>query len=129
MPEDSDARERTLAMLHAFSAAWNDHDLDTIMALSTDDCEFWAAAGTEARGGRHVGPAAVAAAYRGIFQTFPDGRWTEGKITLLDGRALSEWLFVGNTPDGRHVEVLGIDVLELAGDKVRIKNTYRKTRL
>ena len=37
------------AMLRAFSDAWNRHDLDAIMAMSTDDCEFWSAAGPDVR--------------------------------------------------------------------------------
>lgn len=118
----------TLSMLRAFSEAWNRHDLEAIMAMSTDDCEFWAAAGPDVVGGRHVGPEAVAAAYRAIFELYPDGRWTNGRITLMDGRALSEWTFVGTTTEGRRVEVLGLDILELEGDRVRIKNSFRKQR-
>lgn len=119
----------TLAMLRDFSAAWNRHDLPTIMALSTDDCEFWASAGPDALGTRSVGPEAVAAAYRAIFETFPDAQWTEGRISLIaPDRAISEWTFVGTTVEGRRVEVLGLDLLDLAGGKVRIKNSFRKNR-
>lgn len=126
-PHDHGADE-TLEMLRAFSAAWNDHDLDTIMRLSTDDCEFWAAAGPDVVGGRAVGREAVAAAYQAIFDLYPDGQWTNGRLTTLGDRALSEWTFVGNTVDGKHVEVLGLDILELSGGKVRIKNSFRKNR-
>lgn len=119
----------TLAMLQAFSEAWNRHDLAAILGMSTEDCEFWAAAGPDALGTRSVGKAAAAAAYQSIFDTFPDGRWTNGKITVLGpDRALSEWLFVGTTADGRRVEVLGLDLLDLVGGKVRIKNSFRKNR-
>lgn len=118
-----------LAMMEAFSAAWNRHDLDTIMALSTDDCEFWSAAGPDACGTRSVGREAVAAAYRAIFALYPDGRWTNGRATLIaPDRGLSEWTFVGTTTAGQRVEVLGLDLLELSGDRVRIKNSFRKTR-
>lgn len=118
----------TTAMLQAFSDAWNRHDLDAIMEMSTDDCEFWSAAGPDVEGGRHVGREAVAAAYRAIFDLYPDGQWTRGRATLMDGRALSEWTFVGTTTSGQRVEVLGVDVLELTGDRVRIKNSFRKQR-
>ncbi len=53
----------------------------------------------------------------------------QGRLTLLGpDRALSEWTFVGTTRDGQRVEVLGLDVLDLVGEKVRIKNSYRKNR-
>lgn len=119
----------TLAMLQAFADAWNRHDLDAIMAMSSDDCEFWAAAGPDASGSRAVGPDAVAAAYRAIFELYPDGQWTDGRVCLIaPDRGLSEWTFVGTTREGRRVEVMGLDLLELAGGKVRIKNSFRKNR-
>lgn len=118
-----------MAMLTAFSEAWNRHDLATILDLSTDDCEFWAAAGPDALGTRSIGRQAVGAAYQAIFDTYPDGQWTNGRITVLSpDRALSEWLFVGTTVEGRRVEVLGLDLLDLKDGKVRIKNTFRKNR-
>jgi beta-alanine degradation protein BauB len=118
-----------LAMMEAFSAAWNRHDLATIMALSTDDCEFWSAAGPEACGTRSVGREAVAAAYQAIFDLYPDGRWTNGRATLIaPDRGLSEWIFVGTTTAGQRVEVMGLDLLELKDGRVRVKNSFRKTR-
>ncbi|MQT15325.1 nuclear transport factor 2 family protein [Segnochrobactrum spirostomi] len=121
--------DSVVKMLEAFSAAWNAHDLDTLMALSTDDCEFWASAGPDELGTRYVGQQAVAGAYRALFDFYPDAQWTKGRLTLLGpDRALSEWTFVGTTLDGKRVEVLGLDVLDLVGEKVRIKNSYRKNR-
>jgi len=122
--------DATIEMLEAFSAAWNGHDLQTIMRLSTPDCEFWASAGPEAEGLRAIGPEAVASAYRAIFDAFPDGQWTRGRISLMAAdRALSEWTFVGTSKDGKRVEVLGLDILDLQDGKVRIKNSFRKNRL
>lgn len=118
----------TKDMLQAFADAWNRHDLDAIMAMHTDDCEFWASAGPEAEGTRHVGRVAVAAAYAAVFEAFPDAHWGRGTVTLLESRGLSEWTFTGTDRSGRRVEVLGLDVLELRGDKVRLKNSFRKNR-
>jgi ketosteroid isomerase-like protein len=118
----------TLSMLEAFAAAWNRHDLDAIMSMSTDDCEFWASAGPYVTGGRAVGREEVAAAYQAVFDLIPDAQWTNGRITLMDGRAMSEWTLVGTTTTGQRIELLGLDLLELEGDKVRIKNSFRKNR-
>ena len=122
--------DATMDMLEAFSAAWNRHDLDAIMNLSSPDCEFWASAGPDVEGARAVGRDAVAKAYQAVFDTFPDGQWTKGRITLIDAaRALSEWTFVGTSVDGKRVEVLGLDLLDLQDGKVRIKNSFRKNRV
>jgi ketosteroid isomerase-like protein len=121
--------DQTLAMLQEFGDAWNRHDLAALMAHMTDDCEFWASAGPEVVGARSVGREAVAAAYREVFDTFPDARWNGARITMLgDDRAMSEWTFVGTTREGRRVEVLGLDLLDLVGGKIRIKNSFRKNR-
>ena len=117
-----------MTLIQAFADAWNRHDLAAIMAMSTPDCEFWSSAGPEAVGTRWVGQEAVAAAYQAIFDTFPDAQWTKGRLTVLEGRAMSEWTFVGTDRSGKTVEVLGLDILELSGDKVRIKNSFRKNR-
>ncbi len=69
--------DSVVKMLEAFSAAWNAHDLDTLMALSTDDCEFWASAGPDELGTRYVGQQAVAGAYRALFDFYPDAQWTK----------------------------------------------------
>ena len=118
-----------LAMLKAFSEAWNRHDLDAIMGFSTDDCEFWSSAGPDVMGTRSVGRDAVRNAYQAVFDQFPDAQWTNGRLTPLGpDRAISEWTFVGTTTEGKRVEVLGLDLLDLEGGKVKIKNSFRKNR-
>ncbi len=117
------------ALLDAFAAAWNRHDLDAIMEMTAEDGEFWASAGPEACGQRFVGKPAIRAAYQAIFDTVPDAQWTQGRLSMMSPeRGLSEWLFVGTRKDGTRVEVDGLDLLDLAGGKVRIKNSFRKTR-
>jgi hypothetical protein len=50
----------------AFNAAWNDHDLAAALALTSDDCVFEATSPTP-DGQRYVGHAAIAAAWKPIF--------------------------------------------------------------
>ena len=115
------------AMLDRFVAAWNAHDLDALMACFTDDCVFWSSAGPHPEGGVFEGRAAVAAASGAIFERFPDAAWTESRTTLLGARALWEWTFTGTSADGARTRVLGVDLLELSGDRVRRKSSFRKT--
>jgi beta-alanine degradation protein BauB len=125
-PKDGfDAKRR--AMLDRFVAAWNAHDLEGIMASMTDDRSFWSSAGIYPQGGVFEGPESVADAFAAIFSSFSDAAWTESRTTLFGTRALWEWTFVGTPSDGETTRVLGVDILELVGDRIQRKNSFRKT--
>jgi len=115
------------AMLARFVAAWNGHDLDGLMDCFTEDCVFWSSAGPFPQGGVFEGRDAVAKASRAIFEVFADAAWIESRTTLFGDRALWEWTFVGTAKDGTTTRVLGVDVLELVDDKIRRKNSFRKS--
>ena len=125
LKDGSDAERK--AMLDRFVGAWNAHDLDKIMASMTDDCVFWSSSGTHPQGGVFEGREAVAEAFAAIFRSFPDAAWTESRTTLLGSRALWEWTFVGTAADGKTTRLLGVDILEVVEDRVRRKNSFRKT--
>jgi hypothetical protein len=113
---------------NTFSAAWNTHDIDAILRMSTDDCEFHGSAGSAPSGNRHVGPVAVRAAYEAIFAAYPDAEWSNSRSTFLGpDRVLTEWCFKGTGADGKRIAVDGLDLLELRDGKVWIKNSYRKS--
>lgn len=118
----------TLALLDRFAAAWNAHDLDTLMACMTDDGVFESAAGATVAGTRSVGTAAVRRAYQAVFDTYPDARWNEPRHFVAGTRAVTEWRFTGTTRDGQKVEVNGCDVFTLRNGRIALKNSYRKQR-
>ena len=112
----------------AFSTAWNAHDLDAIMAMSTDDCVFLASAGAQPSGTVYKGQIAVRAAYQTIFNTFKDAQWSSSRSTwIAKDRVLTEWCFRATKPDGTSLVVDGLDLLEISDGKVRVKNSYRKS--
>ena len=111
-----------------FSAAWNAHDLDMIMAMSSDQCEFHASAGVEPCGTVYRGQEAVRAAYASIFKTFPDAQWSSSRSTnVAENRILTEWCFIATKADGSQLKVDGLDFLEIYNGKVKVKNSYRKS--
>lgn len=128
VPAEAAADPATIKLLDDFAAAWNRHDVDALMACMAPSCVFEASAGAEVAGARHVGPAAVRAAYAAVFATYPDARWNEPRHFVAGDRAVSEWRFTGTTKDGVKVEVNGCDVFTLAGGKIALKNSYRKQR-
>lgn len=118
----------TVEILQAFAEAWNRHDVDALMSLMTDDCVFESSAGPDVCGTRYVGRQAVRAGYQEVFATFPDAHWGDARHFIQGDRGVSEWVFTGTRADGSRVEVNGCDVFTFRGDKIAIKNSYRKNR-
>jgi steroid delta-isomerase-like uncharacterized protein len=117
-----------LTLLDRFAAAWNRHDLDTLMAMMTDDCVFEASAGPAVDGQRSEGKPAVRDAYAAVFAAFPDAQWRHPRHFIAGDRAVSEWTFTGTRQDGTHVEVKGCDLFTIRDGKIAIKNSFRKNR-
>jgi ketosteroid isomerase-like protein len=121
--------ERDLeTLLNAFAAAWNRHDIDSLMSMMTDDGVFEASGGNDVNGERHEGPAAVRTAFMAVFAQYPDARWGGARHFVLGDRGVSEWTFTGTLKDGRRVEVNGCDLFTFRDGKIAIKNSFRKNR-
>ena len=119
----------TVDHLDAFAQAWNRHDIDALMAFMADDCVFHAWTGPDASGARHIGRDAVRAAYQKAWADFPDAQWTRARHFVSGARGVSEWTFVGTrASDGTRVEVDGCDLFTFQGDKIRVKDSWRKSR-
>jgi ketosteroid isomerase-like protein len=118
----------TVALLAAFADAWNRHDIDAIMALMTTDCVFEASAGPDVCGARYVGYKDVRAAFIEVWTIFPDAQWRDAHHHVCGNLGLSEWTFCGTRADGTRIEVNGCDLLTFQGNKIALKNSYRKNR-
>lgn len=121
-------REVTVETLERFADAWNDHDIDAIMALMTEDCVFEASAGPDVAGTRYVGSDAVRAGFVEVFATFPDAQWGGACHFVCGDRGVSEWTFTGTRADGMRFEVHGCDLFTFRDGRIALKNSYRKNR-
>ncbi len=126
LPDAVASRRR--ATMEALMAAFNTRDLDAVMACMSDDCAFHAATGPQTEGTVHRGRAAVRAACAAILDTFPQAAWTEGAHLVTGDTGLSTWRFIGRRADGMTVDVRGCDVFTFDGDRIAVKDSYRKTR-
>ncbi len=113
--------------LEAFAAAWNRHDIEALMSFMTDDAAFFSSAGPDAEGTRYIGRDAVRRGFMAAWEMVPDAQWNDARHFISGDRGLSEWTFTG-TRDNRPIEVTGCDVFTFRGDKIAVKNSYRKQR-
>jgi ketosteroid isomerase-like protein len=109
----------SLAVVEAFGVAWAAHDLDGALALVTEDCLF-DATGPAPDGMRHVGPAAVRAAWQPIFDDTAS-RFEPEETVAMGDRVVQRWQYIW---DGGHVR--GIDLFTVRDGRVSEKLSYVK---
>jgi steroid delta-isomerase-like uncharacterized protein len=118
----------TVEILQAFADAWNRHDIEALMTFMTDDCVFEASAGPQVCGTSWIGKDAVRNGFQEVWATYPDARWNSPRHFVCADRGVSQWTFGGTRQDGTRVEVNGCDVFTFRGDKIAVKDSYRKNR-
>jgi steroid delta-isomerase-like uncharacterized protein len=121
----TDERSR-LAVLEQMTAAFNRHDLDTIMALFTDDCVFESPRGPEPWGTRFEGRAQVREGLAARFSGIPDVHYGDDSHFVSGERGASEWTLAGTTTEGERLEVRGCDLWTFEGDRIARKDSYWK---
>jgi hypothetical protein len=114
----------SLALIERFNAAFNQQDIEAVMALMTEDCIFDntypAPDGTRA-----VGQAAVRDAFVEFFNSSPNA-WFETERTLVGAEhVVVHWCYRWRNADGDG-HVRGIDVFTLRDDKIVEKLAYVK---
>jgi steroid delta-isomerase-like uncharacterized protein len=114
-----------------YNDAWNDHNLDAIMALHAPDMVFENhTAGESAQGDEvreHIGS---------IFETWPDIKFETRRLYVRDGVVTQEWTATAthqNTmkrgdlvaePTGKTIEWRGVDVIPFEDGLVKRKDVY-----
>jgi steroid delta-isomerase-like uncharacterized protein len=127
--KDSEAALRDA--IDRYNAAWNAHDLDTIVAMHAPDMVFdnhtagESATGAEVRA--HIGA---------IFETWPDIEFTTRRLYVREGLVVQEWSAAAThaktmcrgelvaEPTGRRIEWDGLDVIPFEDGLVKRKDVY-----
>jgi steroid delta-isomerase-like uncharacterized protein len=115
-----------------YNAAWNDHDVQTIVSMHTDDSVFE----NHVTGDVNVGRDQIARAIEGIFSVFPDLRFETRRAYIREDLVVQEWTASGThegtmtrsgievPPTGRKVEYKGMDVIPIRNGLVARKDVY-----
>lgn len=124
-----DKRQKMLETLKKYIQAWNDHDIETIMSLTADECAFYTIAGETEQGTVHEGREQVRAAFQAAWTNIPNAAWLDPEFFILDdNRAMNTSLFRGTDLEGGKHEARMVDLYTFSGDKIAIKSAYRKNR-
>ena len=114
--------------LRAFGHAWNDHDVDAVMRLMTDDCTFYSSGGPELLGTAFVGQAAVRSAVEAFFAANPTAEFVDDVAVVAGNHGFTEWTLRTRGEDGEVQEVRGCDLFEFRDGLISVKNAFRKLR-
>ena len=114
-------------LIERFTQAWTKRDVAAVMALMTDDCEFYPSVGPEP-GGSYFGREEVTRAYNSYIGGPADPAVTAGPTTVHIGDtfAVTQWSTRIERPGEEIVTVFGCDVFLFERGAIKSKATYRK---
>ena len=112
--------DTTRTVIDQFNAAFNAHDIDTVMALMTADCVFENTY-PPPDGERFEGQVAVRANFAAFFAESPDAHFEFEDIFTCADRACVRWLYRWATG-----HVRGVDVFRVRDGRIAEKLSYVK---
>jgi ketosteroid isomerase-like protein len=113
----------TLAAVARFNAAFDQHDVDGVMAAMTEDCLF-ENTGPAPDGERYQGAAAVRAFWERFFGTNPDAKFVAEEQFAAGDRCVVRWRYAWGAEASDHVR--GVDVFRVRDGRVAEKLCYVK---
>lgn len=116
----------TVERLGEFAEAWRDKNLERLLEFVTDDCVYSASVGPEP-GETFRGRDEVRDGFARMLAHDAQADRRAGETWFFGDRAVSLWSFTYHDVDGGTFDVKGIDLYEFAGDRIKLKDAYRKT--
>jgi ketosteroid isomerase-like protein len=118
--------EQVRSTIERHDAAWNAQDAGALADVYTKDVVFQNhTAGEPAVEGRE----AVIEHIAGIFERWPDLRFTSRRLYLSEGFCTREWPARATTPDGRRIEWDGVDVMPIRDGAIARKDVYSTSHI
>jgi len=129
--QSKDSAEALRDAIKRYNEAWNNHDLDAIMAMHAPDMVFDKHTAGESAEGE-----AARAHIGSIFETWPDIEFKTRRLYVHQGLVVQEWTAVAThaktmrrgdlvaEPTGERVEWDGLDVIPFENGLVKRKDVY-----
>jgi ketosteroid isomerase-like protein len=105
--------------IERYNAAWNAHDVDTIVATHAPGMVF-----ANHTAGETVEGDAVRGHIARIFENWPDLTFRGRRLYVRDGLVVNEWTATATAADGRRLEWDGIDVFPFRDGLILRKDVY-----
>ena len=118
----------TSQRLQRFFDAWNDHDVETIVSYFTPGGAYFASIGPDDEGTAFRGSDEVRRGVSAFLASYGGVHYTDLRIGMDGDRAFASWTFHGTNPAGQAISYRGVDIFEFEGDRIALKDAYRKER-
>jgi ketosteroid isomerase-like protein len=105
--------------IERYNDAWNNHDVEAILAFHAPGMVFENYTAAERVEGDDVGPHIA-----GIFESAPDLTFRGRRLYARDGLVVSEWTATATNRAGQLVEWDGIDVFPFENGLILRKDVY-----
>lgn len=105
--------------IQRYDRAWNDHDVDAIVALHAPGMVFHNHTAAERVEGDAVGPHIA-----NIFANWPDLAFRGRRLRISGDLVASEWTASATHKDGRRLEWDGVDLFAFEDGKIARKDVY-----
>jgi ketosteroid isomerase-like protein len=106
-------------VIERYNAAWNAHDLDTIVSLHAPGMVF-----ENHTAGELVEGEDVKGHIARIFENWPDLAFRGRRLYVADGLVVSEWTATATDREGRRLEWDGVDIFPFRDGLVARKDVY-----
>jgi ketosteroid isomerase-like protein len=114
----------TLDIVHQMEAAVNQHDVDAMMRLCTDDV-VWEST-TPPDGDRFEGPIAVRAALEALFRESNEARFETEELSVFGESAALLWRYTWKSSGGADGHVRGLDLIRARDGRIAEMLAYVK---
>jgi hypothetical protein len=111
--------------LETFAKAWAEKNVETLLALMTEDCIYGASVGPEP-GRTYRGKLEVR---RGIVSMFAHDQGKSSSVSNVrfgDDHAYWEWHYIADNLRAMNTHAQGCDFFLFEGDKITLKQAFRK---
>jgi ketosteroid isomerase-like protein len=116
----------TVEIIQKLGEALDRRDMDAAMEFFTEDCVYVPSSGLATRS-KYEGRDEVRAGLSAFLEKATKGAFEPVSIVIAGDQGFEEWHYVGTAADGSPIDVHGCDYYEFRGDKVSLKNCFRKT--